>query len=58
MVRDVEKNILENTLHRVGGNQTHAARILQLNTTTLHEKLKRHGLLRSDKLNRTPLPDR
>ncbi len=45
MVRDVEKNILENTLHRVGGNQTHAARILQLNTTTLHEKLKRHGLL-------------
>ncbi len=46
-LRDVERNILEQTLHRVGGNQTHAARILQLNTTTLHEKLKRHGLLRT-----------
>lgn len=45
MILDVEKNILENTLHRVGGNQTHAARILRLNTTTLHEKLKRHGML-------------
>ncbi len=45
MLRDVEKNILERTLHRVSGNQAHAARILQLNTTTLHEKLKRHGLL-------------
>ena len=45
MISDFEKNILEATLHRLGGNQTHAARILQLNTTTLHEKLKRHGLL-------------
>ena len=46
MMHDIEKNILENTLHRADGNQSHAARILQLNTTTLHEKLKRHGLLR------------
>ena len=46
IIREVEKNILENTLHRVGGNQARAARILQLNTTTLHEKLKRHGMLR------------
>ena len=54
MIRDMEKNILESTLHRVGGNQTHAARILQLNTTTLHEKLKRHGLLSSRKLKQGP----
>lgn len=47
MIQDVERSILENTLHRVGGNQAHAARILQLNTTTLHEKLKRHGMLRA-----------
>ena len=46
MMRDIEKNILEKTLHRVDGNQTHAARILQVSTTTLHEKLKRHDLLR------------
>lgn len=45
LLRDVEKNILEQTLHRAGGNQTHAARILQVSTTTLHEKLKRHDLL-------------
>ncbi len=47
MIRDLERSILENTLHRVGGNQAHAARILQLNATTLHEKLKRHGMLRA-----------
>ena len=46
MIRDMEKSILESTLHRVGGNQAHAARILQLKTTTLHEKLKRYGMLR------------
>jgi len=46
VMRDIEKNILEKTLHRVDGNQTYAARILQVSTTTLHEKLKRHGLLR------------
>ena len=45
LLRDVEKNILEQTLLRAGGNQTHAARILQVSTTTLHEKLKRHDLL-------------
>ena len=44
-MRDIEKNILEKTLHRVDGNQTHAARLLQVSTTTLHEKLKRYGLL-------------
>ena len=45
LLRDVEKNILEQTLLRAGGNQTHAARILQVSTTTLHAKLKRHDLL-------------
>lgn len=47
MIRDMERSILENTLHRVGGNQAHAARILHLKTTTLHEKLKRYGMLRA-----------
>ena len=49
MIRDMERSILESTLHRVGGNQAHAARILQLNTTTLHEKLKRYGMLRASR---------
>lgn len=49
MIRDMERSILESTLHRVGGNQAHAARILQLRTTTLHEKLKRYGMLRASR---------
>ena len=49
MIRDMERSILESTLHRVGGNQAHAARILRLNTTTLHEKLKRYGMLRASR---------
>lgn len=56
MIRDLERSILESTLHRVGGNQTHAARILQLNTTTLHEKLKRHGMLRAFRQREAALP--
>ncbi len=54
MIRDMERSILESTLHRVGGNQAHAARILQLNTTTLHEKLKRYGMLRASRQRDAP----
>ena len=56
VIREVERSILENTLHRVGGNQAHAARILQLNATTLHEKLKRHGMLRAFRQRDAPSP--
>lgn len=56
MIRDMERSILESTLHRVGGNQTQAARILQLNTTTLHEKLKRYGMLRAFRQRDAPSP--
>ncbi len=49
IIGDMERSILESTLTRVGGNQAHAARILRLNTTTLHEKLKRYGMLRASR---------
>jgi len=56
MIRDLERSILENTLQRVGGNQAHAARILQLKATTLHEKLKRYGMLRAFRQRDMPSP--
>ncbi len=41
----LEAEILEETLARVAGNKAAAARALQIDYTTLHRKLKRHGLL-------------
>ncbi len=37
--------ILQSTLAQCGGNKAEAARRLQIDYTTLHRKLKRHGLL-------------
>lgn len=42
----IERTIIERALRRARGNQKRAAQILQVNPTTLHEKMKRHGLLR------------
>jgi two-component system nitrogen regulation response regulator GlnG len=41
----LEAQILGETLQQVGGNKAAAARLLQIDYTTLHRKLKRHGLL-------------
>jgi DNA-binding NtrC family response regulator len=40
-----ERDLLERTLQNCGGNQSEAARRLELSRPTLIEKLKRHGLL-------------
>ncbi|MCC6670855.1 MAG: sigma-54-dependent Fis family transcriptional regulator [Planctomycetes bacterium] len=40
----LEAEILRDTLERCGGNKAAAARALQIDYTTLHRKLKRHGL--------------
>ena len=42
----IERTIIERALRRARGNQKRAAELLQVNPTTLHEKMKRHGLLR------------
>ncbi len=52
----IERSIIERTLRRAGGNQKRTAALLQVNPTTLHEKMKRHGLLRAPK-RRDPAPD-
>lgn len=46
ILAEIEKTFIERALRRARGNQKRAAQVLQLNPTTLHEKMKRHGILR------------
>ena len=40
----VERPLLQAVLHRVEGNQTHAAEMLGINRNTLRKKMKTHGI--------------
>ena len=40
----MEKSLIIEALRRTGGNQTHAARLLDLLCPTLHLKMQKHGL--------------
>jgi Fis family transcriptional regulator, factor for inversion stimulation protein len=44
VIHCVEKPLLESVLHRVKGNQTHAAAMLGLNRNTLRKKMKAHRI--------------
>jgi len=44
VIRSIEKPLLESVLHRVRGNQTHAAEMLGINRNTLRKKMKVHGI--------------
>lgn len=44
VINCVEKPLLESVLHRVQGNQTHAADMLGINRNTLRKKMKAHGI--------------
>ena len=44
-VAKYEKNLLAAAMHRAGGVQKEAARLLDLSPTTLNEMLKRHGMI-------------
>ena len=52
MVEAYERRIIEEALSAAKGNQRRAARALGVLPTTLHEKMKRFGLL-----HRAPRPD-
>ena len=45
VIAEIEKTLIERALRRTRGNQKRAAQALQMNPTTLHEKMKRHGIL-------------
>jgi DNA-binding NtrC family response regulator len=44
-LEEVEKEYILAALEQNGGNQTHAARQLQIGSATLYRKLKRYGLI-------------
>lgn len=44
VINCIEKPLLESVLHRVRGNQTHAAEMLGINRNTLRKKMKVHGI--------------
>jgi Fis family transcriptional regulator len=44
VIHCVERPLLESVLHRVKGNQTHAAEMLGINRNTLRKKIKVHGI--------------
>lgn len=44
VINSVEKPLLESVLHRVRGNQTHAAEMLGINRNTLRKKMKEYGI--------------
>ena len=46
LVDAYERRLIEDALRATGGNQRRAARTLGVLPTTLHEKMKRLGLLR------------
>jgi DNA-binding NtrC family response regulator len=46
LVDAYERHVIEDALRVAGGNQRQAARALGVLPTTLHEKMKRLGLLR------------
>lgn len=43
-MKDVEKQLIANTLESVGGNRQEAAKILEIGERTLYRKIKKYGL--------------
>jgi DNA-binding NtrC family response regulator len=47
-LEEMERAMVELAMHQANGNQTHAARLLDISRDTLRYKLKKFGLVRSD----------
>jgi two-component system, NtrC family, response regulator HydG len=56
LVEEYEKSVIEQALRAADGNQRRAARALGVLPTTLHEKMKRLGLLRRSEAERVYEP--
>ena len=44
VINCVEKPLLETVLHKLQGNQSHAAQVLRINRNTLRKKMRVHGI--------------
>jgi DNA-binding NtrC family response regulator len=44
-IEDYEIALIKGALDRCGGNQTHAAKLLHLKSTTLNAKMKHYGMI-------------
>ncbi len=55
MLDAYERRIIEEALHRTRGNQRRAAQALGVLPTTLHEKMKRLGLLQRGAQDQVPV---
>ena len=47
-LEEVERSLVELAIRQANGNQTHAARLLDISRDALRYKLKKFGLMRSD----------
>ena len=55
LVDAYERHVIEDALHAASGNQRRAAHALGVLPTTLHEKMKRLGLLRRSEPDMAPM---
>jgi DNA-binding NtrC family response regulator len=55
-MRDVEKQMLEMTLHATKGNRTHAAAMLGVSLRTVRNKIREFGLSKADGPGASPAP--
>jgi DNA-binding NtrC family response regulator len=46
----IEAGLIKWALMKTGGNQAAAAKLLKINATTLHSKMKRHGIKADDRI--------
>jgi transcriptional regulator with GAF, ATPase, and Fis domain len=53
-VQEFEIGLIRCALIRTGGNQREAARVLKIKPTTLHEKIKRYGIMATGAAPRQP----
>ncbi|MBA2503804.1 MAG: helix-turn-helix domain-containing protein [Pyrinomonadaceae bacterium] len=56
-VRRFEVDLIERALDQTGGNQTRAARLLDINLTTLNSKIKRYNICTGDEEEEAPALD-
>lgn len=56
-VQEVERSMIAEALRRTGGNKSKAARILKIDYTTMHYKVKQYGLRYLESSNEYPAAD-